>query len=180
MCKALRAAIFLTVATFAVAAVYPRISLETLVDHSSVIVEGRVTRSWTAWDSEHRYIWTHYEVQVSDRLRGGGNTVTISEPGGRLEGVNMAVSGAQPYLADDHVLLFLFKTPLGYWRTLGGGQGKFTVSGDGRIASAARGMEVNGAQQGTPLSAVDQMLLAQFKALLRKMIQSRPAPKEDK
>jgi len=180
MLKALHAAILVTAATWAVAAVYPRISLETLVDHSPVIVEGRVTRSWTAWDSEHKYIWTHYQLQVFDRLRGGGGTVTVSEPGGSLDGVNMAVSGAQPYVANEHVLLFLFQTPLGYWRTLGGGQGKFAVGEDGRIASAARGMEVNGAAQGTPLSAVDRMLLTQFKAMLRKMIQSRPAPKEDR
>jgi len=62
-----------TVTIFAViafAAVAPRYSLENLVDRSAVIVEGRVTRTWTAWDSEHKYIWTHYELTVSDHIRG--------------------------------------------------------------------------------------------------------------
>lgn len=167
-------------AALATAAVYPRFSVENLVDRSAVIVEGQVSRSWTAWDSEHKFIWTHYELRVTDRLRGGDATVTVSEPGGSLNGVHMGVSGAQPYLANEHVLVFLFKTPLGYWRTSGGGQGKFSVAGDGRVLSAARGMEISGTQEGTALSTVDRTDLAQFKSMVRKMIQTRPAPKEDR
>ena len=139
-----------------------------------------MTRSWTAWDPGHKYIWTHYQVQVSEQLRGDSAQIAISEPGGSLDGINMGVSGAQPYVAGEHVLLFMFKTPVGYWRTNGGGQGKFTVGGDGRVTSAARGMEIDGTSAGTSLSQVDRMDLAQFKSLLRKMVQTRPAPREEK
>jgi hypothetical protein len=180
MRRVLLVAILFMVATFAGAAVYPQFSLENLVDRSPTIVEGRVTRSFAAWDPDHKYIWTHYELQVSDRLRGGAQTVTVSEPGGRLDGINMMSSGAQPYVNGEHVLLFMFKTPIGYWRTQGGGQGKFTVGVDGRVASGARIMELNGTPAGTNLSSVDRMELSQFKSLVRRMVQTRPTPKEEK
>ena len=71
------------------AAVFPRVTAEELTAQSQVILEGEIVRSWAAWDPEHKYIWTDYEVSVTERLRGSaGGTFTISEPGGGLDGVN--------------------------------------------------------------------------------------------
>ena len=44
------------------AAVVPSLSLEELIDQSQVIVQGRITRSWCAWDTGHKYIWTHHAM----------------------------------------------------------------------------------------------------------------------
>jgi len=69
------------------ATIVPSLSLEALIDQSEVIVHGRVARSWPAWDSGHKYIWTHHLIEVIDPLRGAvAGSVVVSEPGGELDG----------------------------------------------------------------------------------------------
>jgi hypothetical protein len=154
----------------ACAATAPSLSLEGLIDRSPLIVEGSVTNSWTAWDSQHRYIWTHHEVRVNHAMRGSGATVTVSEPGGSLDGVNQAFSGSIGYSPDEHVVLFLFRTPIGYWRTTGGGLGKFTVQNDGRVHSAVAGVKMAGARRnGSDLTA------SEFRSLVGSLAHSRAA-----
>lgn len=119
----------------AAAATVPRQSLNELTSVSESIVEGRVIRQWTAWDDRHRYIWTHYQVQVEDALKGPRRTVvTVSEPGGIVDGIGQLFSGAVPYSAGEHVMLFLYRTPIGYWRTRGGPLGKIAVENDSSLA----------------------------------------------
>lgn len=125
----------------AAAAVAPRMTAEELVTQSEVIVRGHVTRSWTAWDSKHKYIWTHYEVAVAEMLRGPlAPTITVSEPGGSLDGVNMQTSGTLPFASGEDAVLFLYRTPIGYWRVVGGPQGKFTVNREGRVFAGSLGV----------------------------------------
>ena len=82
------------------ATLVPALSLERLVDQSEIIVHGRVSSSWAAWDSGHKYIWTHYRIEVLDPLLGNlGANVVVSEPGGSLDGLTMRISGAPDYAA---------------------------------------------------------------------------------
>lgn len=122
-------------AALASAAVNPQYSLRDLTAASEIIVEGRVVRSWTAWDVKHLYIWTHYEVQTSDVLKGArGGTVTVSEPGGTVDDVHQLFSGTVAYAVGEQVVLFLYRTPLGYLRTRGGAQGKVSVGSGASLA----------------------------------------------
>ncbi|MBI1786215.1 MAG: hypothetical protein HYR60_01525 [Acidobacteria bacterium] len=90
-----------------------------LVNRAESIVHGRVSRSWPAWDAQHKYIWTHYEVQALDILRGNrGLVVIVSEPGGSLDGISMRVSETLDYAVGEEALLFLYRTPAGHWRAL--------------------------------------------------------------
>ena len=110
------------------AAVHPQYSLRDLTAASEIIVEGRVTRSWTAWDAKHLYIWTHHAVQTSDVLKGlRSGSVTVSEPGGTIGDVHQLFSGTVSYAVGEQVVLFLYRTPVGYLRTRGGAQGKVSV-----------------------------------------------------
>ncbi len=85
-----------------------------------------MTRSHCAWDSKHKYIWTHYDFTVDDVLKGPPeSTITVSEPGGSLNGIHQQFSGALPYPLAEHDVLFLYRTPIGYLRTVGGPQGKY-------------------------------------------------------
>src|SRR5579884_811424 len=79
-------------AVHAAAAVMPRLSLEDLVARSEIIAQARVGNSWSAWDANHKYIWTHYQMQVTDAIRGSAQTVVVSEPGGTLDGVSQGFS----------------------------------------------------------------------------------------
>lgn len=116
----------------------PRLSFEEVVQQSEQIIAGKVARSWTAWSPSHEFVWTHYEVEVDSVAKGrAARTVTVSEPGGVLDGRGMEVSGAVPYRIGEQVVLFLRRTPIGYNRTVGWQQGKYTVAPDGRVHAAA-------------------------------------------
>jgi hypothetical protein len=123
-------------ATVGIGGVVPRYTLGDLTARSETIVEGRVTHAWTAWDSKHIYIWTHYEVQTGEVLKGSpAAEITVSEPGGTIDGVRQLFSGAVPYGIGEHVVLFLYRTPIGYLRTRGGPQGKFSIRSDAALAA---------------------------------------------
>jgi hypothetical protein len=112
----------------------PRLSLDQLTAQSDAIVAGRVTRSWADMDPENRFIWTHYEIQVRDTLKGAPHpTVVISEPGGVLNGLQLQVSGSTRFADGEEVAVFLYRTPIGYMRTTNYGQGKFTLAADGTV-----------------------------------------------
>ena len=121
-------------ATIARATSVPSLSFEELTDRSEQVVTGRIARSWTAWDTEHRYIWTHYELTVSATHKGSAAaTVTFSEPGGVVGIEGLAIAGAVGYLTGERVLVFLQRMPNGYLRTTGWSQGKYDVDAAGRL-----------------------------------------------
>jgi hypothetical protein len=165
------------------AAVAPRLSLESLTDRSPLIIEGRVIGSSVAWDPAHQYIWTHYNIAVIDSMRGATSNVTVSEPGGSLDGVNQRFSGSLHYDVGEHVVLFLFRTPVGYWRTTGGSQGKFAISRDSRIRQAAAHTAAPIAHAASKqdllsereLNSANESHLAEFKSLVRSLARVRAA-----
>jgi hypothetical protein len=166
------------VLTFSLAgAVIPAFSLESLADHSQSIVEGTVIRSWSGWDAKHSNIWTHYEIRVSDWIRGpGGPSTIVSEPGGSLDGLNQQVSGAVQYEAGEHVLLFLYTTPIGFVRATGAGQGKLTIAQDGRIILNLAGLVFSGSvgASGTPPSTLEGQRSDVVKATIRRLAGTHP------
>ncbi len=152
-------------------AMVPRYSLEDLVQQSNLIVQGTVMRHWTAWDPSHKYIWTHYQVVVTDAIRGFPAPVVVSEPEGSLEGVTQGGSDTVRYRDGERVLLFLFRTPIGYLRSTGGPQGKFKVSADGGAQPEAGAiMEPKGERRrGTLLESLRGMPLEELKRQIRRI-----------
>jgi hypothetical protein len=127
---------------FAAASDIPRLSFNQMADSSELIVSGTVTRTWADWDPDHKYIWTHYELAVSATHKGiAGQTVDIAEPGGRVNGIGMNISGAAGYAVGEKVLVFLSRMPNGYLRTAGFGQGKYLVDAGGHIHGAVRAID---------------------------------------
>src|ERR1035438_5195512 len=161
------------------AAVVPRITAEELAAQSERIVHGEVVRSRVAWDSEHKYIWTHYEVAVAEMVRGPhAATITVSEPGGSLDGVDMQTSGTLPFTVGEDTVLFLYRTPIGYWRTVGGPQGKYTVSAQGRVGADSQGIAyaepAGGMRPGAPLAAFEGIPVSDFLARVRRLVAAHP------
>ena len=165
-----------------------RLSLEQIVDGSARIVQGRCVRIWSSWDAAHQNIWTHSEIQVTDALKGAaGQTVVVSELGGEVGELGMRVEGMPQYQPGEEMVLFLYQTPAGLWRTNGLGQGKFSVlrdpsAGPPRVRadfqSAALADSAAGASRGTPqgtdLRRLDGLTLDSFKTQVRALV-SRPA-----
>lgn len=162
----------------------PRLSLEQMVESSERIVHGRSVRSWSAWDADHRIIWTHYEIEVSDSLKGEPvRTMVVSEPGGAVDGMELTIAGMPRYGAGEEMVMFLYRTPIGLWRARGLGQGKYAVvkDGDGAVRvhadlGGAVVIEPNGTPTavGTDLRQLDGMPLDQVKLRIRALA-NRPA-----
>src|SRR5215212_2782640 len=116
--KVMRASMGLLLAFAASAAVVPTLTVDELVDRSEIIVHGRIARSWAAWDGAHKYIWTHHEVEIIDPIAGAGYApVVVSEPGGKLDGIEMRFSGTVSYAVGEEAVVFLYRTPIGYYRS---------------------------------------------------------------
>jgi hypothetical protein len=130
-------------ATPCFATVTPNLSLKDLVAQSDEIVTGYVVRSWPAWGTERKFIWTKYEISVQEILKGPhASSVVVSEPGGELDGKASHVAGSVPYQAGEHVTLFLHTFPSGVRRTVGWAQGKFQIDRSGRVQAAGHAMEL--------------------------------------
>jgi hypothetical protein len=166
-------------ATLARATSVPSLSFEGLTDRSELVVTGQIARSWTAWDTEHKYIWTHYELTVSATHKGpAAVTVTFSEPGGVVGIEGLAIAGAVGYQTGERVLVFLQRMPNGYLRTTGWSQGKYDVDAAGRLhpESTPGGVElVNlpGKPAATPLRTLNGMSVAELHALIAARLRSQ-------
>ena len=152
------------------AALIPTYSLETLVARSPRILEGKVIDIWSAWDPPHKHIWTHYRVETTEAFRGQATEALVSEPGGRVGGVEQTVSGSVPYARGERVILFLFRTPIGYWRTTGGPQGRLVIGGrdDIRLGNGAHPAAAS------PFSLDGPVPGPIFRAWLRRLAASTP------
>ncbi len=156
----------------AFATMVPRFTLEQMVERSERIVHGRCLRSWSAWDSSHQFIWTHYEIQVAEPLKGApAATIFVSEPGGQADGLEMAIAGVPRYQPGEEVVAFLYRTPIGYWRAYGLGQGKYLVR-DGRVRADLHGASLVEADRsaldgGADLRRLDGIALQEFKSRVR-------------
>ena len=138
----------------------PRMSLDDAVYQSEMIVTGDVVRTWAAWDSQPRFIWTHTEIAVRDRWKGApGATVTVSEPGGFAEGSGQAIAGMVRYVPGEHIVAFLYRTPHGYIRTRGLAQGKFVIDAQGLVHLAATDAQIvpSAASSGSPMKELESI-----------------------
>jgi hypothetical protein len=168
------------------ATLVPRMSLEEVVDASESIVQGTVVRTWSAWDEGRKYIWTHYEIQVADKLKGSvPGTFVVSEPGGVVDETELQSAGTPQYVVGEEVVLFAERTPLGYLRTCGWGQGKFRITRaplDGKVTvrTGAKGIELverpaagESKSKGTPLGEMNGLDLERFKTRVRELVLQR-------
>ena len=183
--------LFATLLCFAAAqaTLVPRLSLEQLAAGSELVVHGTVVRRWAAWGPSGQFIWTHHEVRLADVLKGRpALSVVVSEPGGEIGNIGMAVAGAPRYQVGQEVVLFLERTPIGYLRGSGWGQGNFSViestTDRTRTVRSAHGgaalievPQVAGAPPGVPQTApasLDGLSVDECKTRLRRLL-ARPA-----
>ena len=141
-----------------------RLSLEDAVAQAEWIVSGDVVRTWCGWDRGHRFIWTHTEIAVHDRWKGStGATVTVSEPGGVVDGMGLSVPGMVRYAPGEQVVVFLYRTPIGLIRTVGLAQGKLLVDSRGLVHPSLSDADVssaNGQPAGTSIGELEASSLS--------------------
>ena len=94
----------------------------------------------------------------------------------------MRIAGVVRFEDGEEVIVFLHPTPLGYWRTYGYGQGKFTVrspkaQGDSYVVTNVKGLDLietvrprKAITDGSWQGKLDGLNLARFKNLVRELV----------
>jgi hypothetical protein len=114
-----------------------RLSLEDMISRSTAIVRGTVTGSYAAFSGPA--IYTHYSIQVSERLKGGGNgSIEVVVPGGVAGGLRMSVSGAPVLNTGDEFIFFLYTGKSGLTSIVGLTQGLFSLAKGASDPTATR------------------------------------------
>jgi hypothetical protein len=106
-------------------------SLDDLSTSSERIVMARCESASAHWNAAHTQILTTYQFRVTRTLKGDASpTLTLEELGGFVGRQGMKVGDVPRYTVGEAVLLFAARTEIGRWRTLGAGQGKFSLVSD--------------------------------------------------
>ena len=104
-----------------------RLSLDDVIQKSSDIVRVRVLGSRA--DFRGSLIYTHWSLQVSERLKGADQqTIGVLVPGGKSSGFRQEVPGAPRLVPGKEYLLFLWTSKTGSLYITGWGQGVFDLS----------------------------------------------------
>jgi hypothetical protein len=87
----------------------------------------------------------------------------------------MTISGALDYALGEEAIVFLYRTPVGYLRATGYGQGKYTVTPEMRVRANLKGLDLlkGNTSRGVPLSTLDGLTVTDLKARVRDAIRSR-------
>ncbi|HYW43657.1 MAG TPA: hypothetical protein VE959_12420 [Bryobacteraceae bacterium] len=112
-----------------------RLSLNDMISQSTSVVRGTVTGSYAAFSGP--VIYTHYTIQVSERLKGAagaagaGSTVDVVVPGGTVANLRQSFAGTPTFLPGDEYVFFLWTSRAGLTQVMGLTQGLFSVAEDG-------------------------------------------------
>ncbi len=105
------------------------LTTDELARRADVVVVGKVTAMKSEWNSDKSRIFTRVTVSVDQFIKGDGGEhfVTVTTPGGEVDGVGELYSHSVRFVNDETVVLFAVKDRQGGLRVAGGDQGKFTV-----------------------------------------------------
>lgn len=113
------------------ATVYELLALDDLTEESQTVVYGNVLASHVEWNSARTMIYTVYDVQALEYLKGNlGPVFQLHEPGGELEGMAMIVSGVPQFTAGQEAVFFVWTSPQGLRQVTGFEQGNLPVITD--------------------------------------------------
>jgi hypothetical protein len=128
-----------------------QLSLNDMIQQSTVIVRGKVQPTFTA--ARGPMIYTHYQVQVTETLKGTApKQLDIGVPGGVANGLRQSVAGAPALAAGQDYVLFLWTSKSGLTQVIGLSQGLFSVLTN----SAGQSTLVRGAATELMLNAAGQ------------------------
>lgn len=120
-----------------------KLDFSQLVDESEVVVYGSVLDTRSYLMPSRGWVLTDTRIEVWNAVKGQvGSEVTVTELGGEVGDLGMAVPGTARFERGEQVVVFL-KNVGGKWRTVGLIQGKFPVVDEGgeKIVVTAVAME---------------------------------------
>ena len=152
-----------------------QLSLDDMIRLSTVIVRGKTQPTVSAYRSS--IIYTHYQVQVSETLKGPAtNQLDMVVPGGAANQMQQTFAGAPTLAPGQDYVLFLWTSKSGMTQIIGLSQGLFLVTADasGQLMvtrSAANDRMVNASGQPVNDSGM-QMLLSDLRNRIKKSLGS--------
>ena len=103
-----------------------RLSLDEMITQSTAIVRATVVDSYSAFSGP--IVYTHYQLQVSERFKGPhAATVEVLVPGGVVGNTRQTFTGAPAFQQGDEYVFFLWTSPAGLTHVIGLTQGLFSV-----------------------------------------------------
>jgi hypothetical protein len=147
-----------------------QLSMNDLIVKATAIVHGKVTGSSAAFNN--KIIYTHYTVQVSERLKGSNQTsIDVVVPGGMVGTLRQTFSGTPTFNIGDDYVFFLWTSRAGLTQVLGLTQGLFSVapgSSTDPITTRAASREpmINGSSGQQVKDQTMTMKLSQLRALI--------------
>jgi len=104
-----------------------QLSLDDMIRKSTIIVRGQIQPTYSAVRGS--VIYTHYQVQVSEVLKGlATNQIDLAVPGGTSNGKTQIFSGIPSLLSGRDYVLFLWTSKSGLTQVIGLSQGLFGVT----------------------------------------------------
>jgi hypothetical protein len=114
-----------------------RLTLSDMAVKSTLVVRGKVLSSSASFSGS--LVFTHYQVQVSETLKGqSAGVIDVAVPGGVANGIRQAVSGAPEFQPGEEYVFFLWTGKSGVTQVIGLTQGLFHVTGTGADPSLQR------------------------------------------
>jgi hypothetical protein len=150
-----------------------QLSLDDMIRLSTVIVHGKAQQTTSSYRAS--IIYTHYQVQVSETLKGPpASQLDIVVPGGAANRMQQTFAGAPTLAPSQDYLLFLWTSKSGLTQIIGLSQGLFVVSANATgqsIVSRGASTEpmVNGSGQPVSDSQM-QMLLSDLRSRIQKTL----------
>ncbi len=148
-----------------------QLSLDDMIRLSTAIVHGKAQQTTPSYKGS--IIYTHYNVQVSETLKGhSASQFDVAVPGGAANRYQQTFAGAPNLTPGQDYVFFLWTSNSGLTQIIGLSQGLFVVStnssGQLMVMREASGERmVNNAGQPVTDSAM-QMLLSDLRSLIQK------------
>lgn len=106
-----------------------QLTLDAMIQKSSVIVLGKAQPSYTAMRGT--VIFTHYRIQVAEELKGvPAAQFDVAVPGGSFNGSTQNFSGSPAFADGQEHVFFLWTSRTGLTQVIGLSQGLFDVKTD--------------------------------------------------
>lgn len=107
-----------------------RLTLNDMIGKSTAIVRATVGKSYVAANGP--VIYTHYQLQVTERYKGAAqSTIDLALPGGVAGGIQQNFSGVPQLHTGEDYVFFLWTGKSGLTQIIGLSQGLFAVAGGG-------------------------------------------------
>ncbi|MBX2990576.1 MAG: hypothetical protein KF749_05320 [Bacteroidetes bacterium] len=106
------------------------ISAEELAARAHIVAVGSVQSMQSEWSSDRTKIVTNVTIAVDQYLKGSrqDRTLTITVPGGEVDGVGELYSHVARFRQDEEVVVFAERDAGGVLRVAGGEQGKLSLT----------------------------------------------------